>query len=81
MVVNILRNIGFNICIIGFVLVKDFILGKFFLLGVLGSYFIGVERFYNFKVFLCDKIIVRVIFVRSDDVGVNGYIFVVLKSY
>ena len=37
----------------------------------------------NFKVIKCDHIIIisRVVFVKSDDAGVDGYVSSVLKTY
>ena len=60
---------------------KDPVLREFLLAGVLGSHFIGVKETQNFKVIPCNQITSRVVFVRSDDAGVDGYVSSVLKSY
>ena len=80
-VVNILRNTGRNIYQTGIAPAKDPVLREFLLAGVLGSHFIGVKETQNFKVIPCIQITSRVVFVRSDDAGVDGYVSSVLKSY
>ena len=50
--------------------------------GVLGSHFTDIKQTLYFKVIQCDHIIIsRVVFVKSDDTGVGGYLSSVLKSY
>ena len=73
-VVNVLRNTGTNICQIGFAPAKDSVLTEFLLSGVLGKHFTGVKETQSFKVFQCTHITSRVIFVRSGDAGVDGYV-------
>ena len=80
-VVNVFRNTGINICQIGVAPAKDSVLTEFLLSGVLGKHFTGVKETQSFKVIQCTHITSRVIFVRSGDAGVDGYVSSVLKSY
>lgn len=52
--------------------------------GVLGSHFIDVKETLNFKAIIVIIyviiIISRVVFVKSDETGVDGYVLSVLKS-
>ena len=53
--------------------------------GVLGSHFIDVKETLNFKAIIVIMyviliIISRVVFVKSDETGVDGYVSSVLKS-
>lgn len=80
-VVKVFRNTELNVCQNGLPVPKDAVVKEFLSSGVLGYHFIGVQQTRTYKVIGCEHITARVIFVKSDDAGVDGYVSTVLKSY
>ena len=80
-VINLFKNLHFNISQNGITQPEDPVLKEFWSAGYLGCHFIAVQKTQQYKYLPCSNIVHRIVFVESEDEDVDGYVSTVLKNY
>lgn len=80
-VVNLFRNLQFNVSEKHITQPEDPVIKEFWSAGYLGCHFTAVQKTQQYKYIHCSCIQHRIVFVESEDQDVDGYVSTVLKSY
>lgn len=80
-VINIYRNLQFNVCERGLPESNDPVVKEIFSSGYLGRHFTAAQETILYKLIKCSDIVSRIVLITTDEAGIFGYVSTVLKSY
>ena len=80
-VLNVYSSLHFNICERNLPEPRDPVVKEFWSQGFLGCAFTAIKKTEQYKLVKCRNICSRVILVKSNEAGVDGYMSSVLRSY
>ena len=80
-VVNLFKNLRFNVSQSGVPWPEDIVLKEFWSADYLGCHFITVQKMQQYKYIPCSNIVCYIVLVESEDELMDGYVPTVVKNY